>query len=261
MAETATARRGRPPSHTSERRGLKSTDTGSRILCALAADGPLGLTELAFAGSVGVSTAHRHLAGFIEAGLVRQAGSGGHYDLGPVSLQIGLAALSRLDVVALAEPKLRDLADGTGFTALLSVWSDRGPTIVRWQRAPLPFVTSLGLGSVLPATRSATGLAFLAFLPRAVTAEVVARERGREVDARQLADFRSTRLATVDGTVIPGLSAIASPALDLQGEAAAVVTLIGADKAFADGDASANRRLLQATSGLSAALGYRSKDE
>jgi DNA-binding IscR family transcriptional regulator len=92
----------------SDGRSLKSTDTGVRILTALAdADGPLSLTDLATRTGAGASTAHRHLAGFVAAGLVRQDQSGGTYDLGPAALQIGLAALARLDIIGLAEPKLR----------------------------------------------------------------------------------------------------------------------------------------------------------
>lgn len=250
---------GRPATGRESHRSLKSTDTSVRLLSALAdADGPLSLTELARDIGTGVSTTHRHLAGFIEAGLVRQDRSGGSYDLGPLALRIGLSALARLAVVDLAEPYLRRIADQTGLTALLSVWGDRGPTIVRWQRAALPFVTSLGLGSVLPASRSATGIAFLAFLPASVTGSVVEREAGtKQVDADAVAACRSRGFAQVDGTVVPGLRAMASPILDLQGEAAAVITLIGADTTLADPNHTAAEILCDVTSDLSAALGFR----
>ena len=252
--------RGRPRQHRQERRGLKSTDTGMRLLSLLAAaEGPLSLTELAAGAGVGASTAHRHLAGFVDAGLVKHERSGGDYDLGPLALKIGLAALSRLDIVAIAEPRLLSLAVRTKSTALLSVWADRGPTIVRWQRAPMPFVTSLGLGSTLPATRSATGLVFLSFLPTSVTAGAVAREGEHLVDAESIGRCRASRLAWVDGTVIPGLSAIASPILDLQGEAAAAITLTSPDPALTLEEHGARSFLRETTAELSAALGHRAK--
>lgn len=260
MPDGGTIRRGRPRRHAQERRGLKSTDTGMRLLGLLAtAEGPMSLTDLAAGVGAGVSTTHRHLAGFVDAGLVKHERSGGHYDLGPLALKIGLAALSRLDVVATAESRLLTLAVRTKLTALLSVWADRGPTIVRWQRAPMPFVTSLGLGSTLPATRSATGLVFLAFLPTSVTAGVVAREGERPVDPEVMANCRASRLASADGTVIPGLRAVASPILDLQGEAAAAITLIGADPVLTGGEHDAGSILRETTAELSAALGHRAK--
>ena len=260
MPERGVNRRASTPS---SGRSLKSTDTGVRILTALTdADGPLTLTDLAARTGAGASTAHRHLAGFVDAGLVRQDRSGGTYDLGPVALQIGLAALARLDVIGLAEPRLRFIAEETGLTALLSVWGDRGPTIVRWQRAAIPFVTSLGLGSVLPATRSATGLAFLAFLPTAATEAALRKQNvGKLADPSTLDRCRSRRHIHVDGTVVPGLRAVASPILDLQGEAAAVITLIGADTTIADPAHKASAVLCDATAELSAALGYRDPAE
>ena len=45
---------------------------------------------------------------------------------------------------------LPDLVESTGYSALVGVWSERGPTIVHWQRSEPAFATSLTLGSVLP---------------------------------------------------------------------------------------------------------------
>jgi DNA-binding IclR family transcriptional regulator len=45
------------------------------------------------------------------------------------------------------------------------------------------------------------------------------------------ADIRGQGFASVDGRFIPGLVAVAAPILDWQGEAQAVVTLVGIDPA------------------------------
>jgi DNA-binding IclR family transcriptional regulator len=118
------------------------------------------------------------------------------------------------------------------------VWSNRGPTVVHWQRGPTPFVTNLALGSVLPVSRSATGAIFVAFLPDTVTAEALSAESRREpIDRAAFGKVvdraRKTRLAFVDNAVIPGLSAVSSPVLQWNGEAAATVTLIGPDPELA----------------------------
>jgi len=172
-------------------------------------------------------------------------------------LKIGLAAIARLDVVGLAEPQLRAIADQTQLTALLSVWGDRGATIVRWQRAPMPFITTIGLGSILPTTTSATGIAFMAFLPASVVAPIINQESCLKVDADQLTKCRERRIAQVDGTVVPGLRAMASPILDLQGDASAVITLIGADHSLAEPGHAAAEILCAATATVSASLGFR----
>ena len=123
----------------------------------------------------------------------------------------------------------------------------------------MPFVTSLGLGSTLPATRSATGLVFVAFLPTSVTAGAIALEGEPPLDPEIVASCRANRLASTDGTVIPGLRAIASPILDLQGEAAAAITLTGPDLALTGEEHGASSILRETTAELSAAIGHRAK--
>src|SRR4051812_9109405 len=217
-----------------QRRGIQSIDTGIRLLEVLEkADGPLALKELSARADMDPSGAHRYLASFARCGLVQQEADA-RYDFGPLALHMGLAAIRRLDPVQLTEQALPALATETGYTALLTVWSNRGPTVIHWQRSRNPLVTNLGLGSLLPIARSSTGTMFAAFLPAEVTAEALAAETRREaVDreafARAVERARKTRLAFVDSSVIPGLAAAASPVLNWAGEAAAVVTLIGPD--------------------------------
>jgi DNA-binding IclR family transcriptional regulator len=207
-------------------RGIQSIDTGIRLLEVLEkADGPLALKELSARADMDPSSAHRYLASFVRCGLVRQEPDT-RYDFGPAALHLGLAAVRRLDPVQITERALPALVSETGYTALLSVWSNRGPTVVHWQRGPTPFVTNLALGSVLPVSRSATGAVFVAFLPATVTGEALASEAKRESVDREAFAF-------VDNTVIPGLAAVSSPVLQWNGEAAAAVTLIGPDPELA----------------------------
>jgi DNA-binding IclR family transcriptional regulator len=221
-----------------KRRGIQSIDTGIRLLEVLEkADGPLALKELSGRAGMDPSSAHRYLASFVRCGLVRQDPDSS-YDFGPLALHMGLAAMRRLDPMQLIEQALPELVADTGYTALVTVWSNRGPTVVHWQRSRVPFVTNLGLGSVLPISRSATGVVLVAFLPEAVTADALAAEaRREEIDraalARAVERARKTRLAFVDSSVVPGLSAVSSPVLQWNGEAAAAVTLIGSDRELA----------------------------
>ena len=221
-----------------KRRGIQSIDTGIRLLEVLEkSDGPLALKELSARAELDPSSAHRYLASFVRCGLVRQEPDS-RYDFGPLALHMGLAAVRRLDPVQLTEQALPALVAETGYTALLTVWSNRGPTVVHWQRSRNPLVTNLSLGSVLPVSRSATGTVLVAFLPAAVTGDVLAAESRREsydrvAFERAIGRARKTRLAFVDSSVIPGLSAVSSPVLQWNGEAAAAVTLIGPDRELA----------------------------
>ncbi len=232
--------------------GIQSLDGALRLLRVLAQQsGATGLGELARLSGMPSPKAHRYLASFLHAGLVRKDG-GGRYDLGRGAMEIGLAALARRDTVNSAADALPELVAETGHTGLISVWGDRGPTVVRWQRAAAPIVTSLGLGTTFPLLSSATGRAFLAHLPDAMVASLrdaeLRRARARPdlieditgegegapaAAVRALCErVREQGHATVDGRFIPGLVALAAPVLDWQGEAELVVTLIGTDPAM-----------------------------
>jgi DNA-binding IclR family transcriptional regulator len=218
-------------------RGIQSIDTGIRLLEVLEqAGGPLALKELSARAELDPSGAHRYLASFVRCGLVVQ-GADSRYDFGPLALRLGLAAMQRLDPIQATERSLPALVEQTGFTALLAVWSNRGPTVVHWQRTG-DLVTSLNLGSVLPVARSSLGRMLLAFLPAGVTAEALAYEArkeklDREALERELERARKSRLAYADKTVIPGLYATASVVRGWNGEAVCAAALIGADAELA----------------------------
>lgn len=213
------------------RRGLSSLDHALRLLAAVAAHpGPIGLSELARGAGLSAAAAHRYLSSFAAAGLVRQPERSGRYDLGPRALDLGLAALSRLDVVNRAADELPALTESTGATAMLSVWGPGGPVVVRWERAATFVATTLGLGTTFPLLASATGRTFLAHLPRRVTAPLLASEAPdadpAEVEALAGA-VRAAGYASVEGRLIPGLYAASAPILNWQGVIECAVTLIG----------------------------------
>jgi len=223
--------------------GIQSLDSALRLLLVMARmNGSASLTELAREAGMPVSKAHRYLASYLHAGLARQAGRSGKYDLGPAAAEIGLAAINRHDFVNWTSDELPGLSAETGLTALLAVWGNAGPTIVRWERAVSLIVASLGLGTTLPLLTSATGRVFLAFLPEAITGTLLRRElRSAKASSHLIEDMsadlagvrtfcdavREAGYATVDGRYIPGLVAISAPILDWQRQAQAVVTLVG----------------------------------
>ena len=219
------------------RRGIQSVEVTARVLDTLTRSrAPMTLSALARTAGLPPSKAHRYLVSLIDADLVRQDGKSGHYDLGPAAVAMGIAAIGRSDPVNAAADALRRLSVETRTTAMLSVWASHGPTVVRWERSADVLVTSLGLGSVLPLLSSATGQVFLACLPRAVTAQILAAEvkagphkAMTKADIKTLiARTRKAGCATVDGHLIPGLHAIAAPVLNWQDEADAVITLVSA---------------------------------
>ncbi|SDO74225.1 transcriptional regulator, IclR family [Lutimaribacter pacificus] len=228
--------------------GLKSLDAALSVLNHLVSiNGATTLSEIARAHDMPASKVHRYLASFVSAGLVKQQGRSGRYDLGPAALQMGLAALTRHDFVNSATEGLPDLSAETGMTVLLAVWANDGATVVRWERGASPTDTSMGLGTTLPLLNSATGRVFLAWGPPRAIAPArdsqirrLARQSGALQDveptkasvAALVARLRKQGFATVEGRFIPGLIAVSAPILDWQGEAQAAITLVGTDPAI-----------------------------
>lgn len=215
-----------------KRAGIQSVEIGMRVLDTLAKlGGARPLAAIVKGCGLSPSQTHRYLASLTEAGMVRQLANGS-YDLGPAALRLGLSALARIDVFRVADEKLGDFCAVSGSTVLLAALGPSGPTIVRWHMGRPPIVTALALGSVLSIANSATGQVFLTFRPEQETETFIADElaTNKSINAKRIAAIRetvrSTGMAHVGGTLIPGLDAKAFPIFDLQGNAILVATLI-----------------------------------
>lgn len=259
-----------PIKRTAARQGIQSIEVGGRLLEALAA-APRAtmLRDLAAAAEMPAAKAHRYLVSFVRMGLVEQEPVSGRYDLGPFALQLGLAALARLDPLTAALPVLAALVEEIDQPCALAVWGTHGATIVRWLESSQPVNASLRTGSVMPLTRSATGRAFLAFLPPGHTArrlkeELAANARGgvhpaTTRDAEKLVALtRRHGIARAQGEHIDGINGLAAPVFDASGTMALAVVALGYSGGFDASWDGANARAVRAKAeALSARLGYR----
>lgn len=220
---------------------IQSAEQAIDILKVMAeANGPLTLTELAQMVGMPAAKAHRYLSSLINTGMVTQTHRSGAYDLGDFAIQLGLAALSRQNLINRAADAMEELVHISQATALLAVWGNQGPMIIRWERSENYIVTALGIGTRVPLLSSASGRIFAAYAPRRLTKALIAKERKHAKKTGQHAptphtekelqamidEIRSKGYAFVDGGFIPGLVAVAAPILNIQGEAEANLTLI-----------------------------------
>jgi DNA-binding IclR family transcriptional regulator len=254
-------------------RGIQSVEIGLRVTKRLAeAPGPLQLKELAARCGLSASKTHRYLVSLTRAGLVRQVD--GRYDLGGTALELGLAALARIDVVRMASPALASVRDRTGETTFLAIWGHNGPTIVRWEESSQPVTVNVRVGSIMPLLTSATGRLFAAFLPPEQTKAMLGKEiqnlrkrTGAASTRRALNEFerlqtkiRSTGLSPADGTQLASISAMSAPIFDVDGRLVAVITSLGSRGDFdCSFDGAPAKTLRAATREISAALGYAPK--
>ena len=232
------------PEGDKERAGIQSVEVGFALLDVLAqAPGPLMLRDLASAAGMSAAKAHRYLVSFQRLNLVVQDANT-RYELGPATLRLGLATLSRLDAVKLARERLPTLMDQTGHTLALAVWGNHGPTLVHWQEAPLAMPVSLRLGDVMPLLSSATGRCFAAFMGHGGAADkalpmidaelAMARKLGRsdlpstpaQVQAMNT-ETRAQGLGRVVNVLLPGISGFCAPVFDADGHLALGVVSLG----------------------------------
>ena len=267
MAKRGDAVAGELSAREDGQRSIQSVELGFRLIrCLEEAPGPLGLKELSAAAGMAASKAHLYLVSFRRAGLVQQESENGRYTLGPYALQLGLSAMRKLDVPRLSRDVLRALSEDTGEASYLAVWGNRGPCIIQRVDGPRPLPMSVQVGYILPTVPTATGRVFLSYLPRAVTAAIVAEERA---EAREGIDFseaaisriieetRARELARTDGLLNIGWTALSSPILTHDGSIVGAMTLIGPNSAM---DASLTgrvaKRLLAAAREVSTEMGW-----
>lgn len=258
-----------------ERAGIQSVEVGFALLDVLAqAPGPLMLRDLASAAGMSAAKAHRYLVSFQRLNLVVQDANT-RYELGPATLRLGLATLSRLDAVKLARERLPTLMDTTGHTLALAVWGNRGPTLVHWQETPLAVPVNLRLGDVMPLLSSATGRCFAAFIGHGGAADkarpmieaelALARKLGRsdlpatpaQVQA-MLDETRQQGLGRVVNVLLPGIAGFCAPVFDADGHLALGVVSLGSSANFdSDWHGAVAKPLRQFAQLLSADLGWR----
>jgi DNA-binding IclR family transcriptional regulator len=192
------------------------------------AEQALPLGEIAKRADTSRSTAHRYLQSLVKEGLAQQDVTSGHYDLGPMSLSIGVAALRRVEPVEIAGVHVKKLAMTHAISAGIAIWTERGPTIVRWHNSAHFAISTIGLGTILPIDNTACGLVCQAYLPARSIAQ--AREnqpkhfRGDPPLASVLQQVFTEQWAELTSHLLSNVTGQAAPIFDAQGELACVVT-------------------------------------
>lgn len=210
---------------------IQSVSVAARFLRVLMnADRELPLGEIARRVGTGRSTAHRYLQSLVKEGLAQQDPASGHYDLGPLAVSVGIGALRRVDAVEIAARHMKDLALTVAMSCGVAVWTDRGPTVVRWYRSAYFAINAIGLGEMLPVDNSACGLVFQAHLPAATAAAARAQQpahfRGTPPDEALLDEVRAAGWSELTAHLLPGVTGQAAPVFNAQGEIACVVTSV-----------------------------------
>jgi DNA-binding IclR family transcriptional regulator len=146
---------------------IQSVSRALTLLLRLRDHPTLSVSEASDYLGVSRSTAHRSLAMLVQHDFVRQDARTKLYEAGPALLQIGLAAVSRLDIRAVAQPYLHTLAETTGETVHLVMLTGRDVLFVDGVESHRAVRYGLRIGTIAPAHTTAGGKSILASLSKA----------------------------------------------------------------------------------------------
>jgi DNA-binding IclR family transcriptional regulator len=206
-----------------------SVDNALHLLQLIGQRQALRVAEAAELLGVARSTAHRLLAALRRRGFVVQDRPNGAYRPGPALREIGLAAVTRIDIRRIARPVLEQLRDETHETVSLAVLE--GPTVRFVDGVESTRSVRVGnrTGVVRPAHTTAVGKAILAGLPDAELARIYpggrlpataaeAAVRDLETLREELADVRAQGWALNWEESTDGMCAVGVALVDAAGQ-------------------------------------------
>jgi DNA-binding IclR family transcriptional regulator len=219
---------------------VQSIERAFAVLGALA-DGPIGVTEVADRADLPKSTAARLLASLAHEGVVEQVPGDTRWRLGPRLVTLAARIRPARTLAALARPSLEELAETTGEAAGLSVRDGDLAHYIEQVGSSNPVSVRDWTGSRIPLHAVSSGQVLLAFQP----ATFVQRYLGRNMEAftpRTLtsADALLDRMRAIrrDGYTWAleefdeGISSVAAPVADANGEVVAAVHVHGPSYRF-----------------------------
>lgn len=217
---------------TTGNRPVATVERAVAVLHALAdAPGDVGNNEIARRTGINASTVSRLLATLAQDELVSRVADSGRFRLGPRLVELGNAALARVDMRQLCRPHLEALTRTTGETATLSIPYEEGTITVDFVQSPssVRSVAQLGRPGIHHAT--AIGKVFLAYAGRLPAGPLPSYTRRTITDvsvlAAEVATIRERGWGQAIGEREDDLNAIAAPVIGVGGALTGVLGLQG----------------------------------
>jgi len=177
------------------RSGTQSIERAAVLVRAIAARSRTGLrlAEVVQHSHLERSTARRILKCLVDEGFVMQEEKTRRYFLGPLVLELGMAAAPQFNLVDLCRPSLHRIAEQTGDTVFLVVRSGYDCVCIDRVEGSFPIkALTLDVGTRRPLGAGAGGVALLMPLP------------DKAVDV--IVSANAVRLAAYNKLIVPALS-------------------------------------------------------
>lgn len=229
----------------------------------------LGVTEIARALGLSKAVVHRVLVTLAARDYLQVDKASRRYRLGPMTLVLGATYQNRLDLRALALPRLQELSDQTGETATFSIRNGWSRIYVDQVAPSREIRMTVAIGKSFPLHAGSSSKSFLAFLPL--------DEQERYMEERDLYSLTDTtitepsllrkELATIQvrgyATSIEerqaGAASVAAPIMDNDRRPIAAISICGPVERFRDQLETVPPLLLDACRELSRLVGYRER--
>lgn len=226
----------------------------------------LGVTEIANSLALSKAVVYRVLTSLRAADLIAVDERSRRYSLGPASLALGMAYLSKLDLRDTARPFLERLSEATGETVTLSVRHGKDRVYVDQVTPPVEVVMSVTLGRAFPLYAGSSSKAFLAFLPEAGQEAYLSQVSLSALTVQTIVDLGELReeliairkrgYARSFGERQVGAASVAAPVFNHNGEPVAVMSVAGPMERFRSSSDRAAKLLLDESRELSRLLGF-----
>ncbi len=214
---------------------VNATKTSFTLLEALAADGPLGVTELASRIDTTKGTVHNHLTTLCSLGYAKRVD--GRYDLTLRSLATGERTRNRMKLFRVAKPYLDNLTETTGEYAGLYIEEAGRATRVYHAMCADTWSPSSVNGDQLPLHATAAGKAILADMPDDSVEECIRRHglgeytdgtiTDRETVLEQLRKVRDDGVAYSRAERFEDVNGVAAPVRGSEHDGHAAISVVG----------------------------------
>lgn len=224
-------------------RGIQALENSGELLAALAASGrPLSLRDLAQAAGIAPAKAFAHLVSLVKTGILCKLADGS-FAAGPLSLELGLAALQRLSPAREAGQSIARIAQQTQLSVASAVLGPLGPCVIQLEESERPLHVSLQAGTVMSMVNSAIGRVFAAHLPVAIRQGLLQQDAirlaghpaGQSLPAdyhSQLEQIARRGIEHALDKPVPGIHTLAAPVFDHTGSICLVIAVMGSAGSF-----------------------------
>jgi len=216
---------------------VRAVERALDILQCFSMDTPtLSLTEIAEKVGMHKSTIHRLLATLESKRYIHRDKATGQYKLGFVVFELASIMMHDLDFQHWADAYLQQLALQSGETVDLAILDNNRVVYLQVVESNQRVKIAAAIGEQLPVHCTATGKAFLAYLPEKQVRQILAQGNQKYTDKtlntfealfQNLQQIRERGFAISEQEYEKDINAVAAPIMDGSGCPMAVIAIVG----------------------------------